>query len=116
MVREYAHLQILANTNLELPDVVGQIQSVKGYELNNTEVVSPILIGFLIAPNIEVCLSLYDAAAAMFKGLLNLLDKHNSVMLVTSVNPKKSGDNLCLSSTPATRVFFSPGLPDIKQF
>ncbi|KAF3593538.1 hypothetical protein DY000_02020868 [Brassica cretica] len=69
MVREYAHLQILANTNLELPDVVGQIQSVKGYELNNTEVVSPILIGFLIAP-----------------------------------------------STPATRVFFSPGLPDIKQF
>uniref|UniRef100_A0A0D3D386 Replication protein A 70 kDa DNA-binding subunit B/D first OB fold domain-containing protein n=1 Tax=Brassica oleracea var. oleracea TaxID=109376 RepID=A0A0D3D386_BRAOL len=50
MVREYAHLQILANTNLELPDVVGQIQSVKGYELNNTEVVSPILIGFLIAP------------------------------------------------------------------
>ncbi|KAF2551575.1 hypothetical protein F2Q68_00033720 [Brassica cretica] len=109
MVREYAHLQILANTNLELPDVVGQIQSVKGYGLNNTEVVSPILIGFLIAPyDIEVCLSLYDAAAAMFKGLLNLVDKHNSVMFVTN--------NLCLSSTPATRVFFSPGLPDIKQF
>lgn len=37
-----------------MADVVGQIQSVKGYELNNTEVVSPILIGFLIAPYVPI--------------------------------------------------------------
>ncbi|KAF2534512.1 hypothetical protein F2Q70_00029348 [Brassica cretica] len=31
-------------------------------------------------------------------------------------NMYKIMDHLCLSSTPATRVFFSPDLPDIKQF
>ncbi|KAF2600819.1 hypothetical protein F2Q68_00011206 [Brassica cretica] len=32
------------------------------------------------------------------------------------INMYKITDHLCLSSTPATRVFFSPDLPDTKQF
>lgn len=35
MVRKYDHLPLLANTNLQLPDVVGEIKFVKGYGLMN---------------------------------------------------------------------------------
>lgn len=35
MVRRFDHLQVLANTNLELPDVVGEIRSVQGSDLQN---------------------------------------------------------------------------------
>ncbi|CAF1709379.1 unnamed protein product [Brassica napus] len=68
-------LHILANTNLELPDVVGVIKSVKGFGLLSTNIFSPILIRFL--------------TAARFKGLLNSGESTNSVMVVTSLNPQK---------------------------
>ncbi|CAG7874529.1 unnamed protein product [Brassica rapa] len=60
MVRNYEQLQILANTNLELPDVVGQIQTVKGYDLKNAEVISPLLIRLRIAPLRGVVTNLDD--------------------------------------------------------
>nr|VDD61205.1 unnamed protein product [Brassica oleracea] len=100
MVRNYEQLQILANTNLELPDVVGQIQTVKGYDLKNAEVISPLLIRLRIAPNIEVDVSLWDTAAATFK----------------ACGPRKNRRQLYLSSTPATRCFFSPTLQAITDF
>ncbi|KAF3590510.1 hypothetical protein DY000_02020871 [Brassica cretica] len=81
MVRKYDHLQLLANTNLQLP------------------VISPLLICFLIAPTIEVYLSLLDDAAAVFKAVLNSVDRTHNVMVVTSVNPQKIGDDLYLNST-----------------
>ncbi|XP_048603914.1 uncharacterized protein LOC106381729 [Brassica napus] len=116
MVRNYEQLQILANTNLELPDVVGQIQMVKGYDLKNAEVISPLLIRLRIAPNIEVDVSLWDTAAATFKAVLNSGEKAYTVMVVTSVAPEKIGDKLYLSSTPATKCFFSPTLQAITDF
>ncbi|WZZ33032.1 hypothetical protein YC2023_016433 [Brassica napus] len=108
MVRNYEQLQILANTNLELPDVVGQIQMVKGYDLKNAEVISPLLIRLRIAPNIEVDVSLWDTAAATFKAVLNSGEKAYTVMVVTN--------KLYLSSTPATKCFFSPTLQAITDF
>lgn len=41
--------------------------NVKGDDLKNDEVISPLLICFLIALSIEVDVSLWDNAAAMFK-------------------------------------------------
>ncbi|CAN6979911.1 unnamed protein product [Brassica rapa subsp. trilocularis] len=98
MIRNSDHLHILANTNLELPDVVGVIKSVKGFGLLSTDIISPILIRFLISPNVEVYLSLLDEAAARFKGLLNSGESTKSVMVVTSLNPQKKGDHLIDSS------------------
>ncbi|KAG2312773.1 hypothetical protein Bca52824_024330 [Brassica carinata] len=116
MVLNYDHLNILADTTLELSDVVGEIKSVQGYGLKNTRIVSPVLIRFLIAPGIQVYLSLLDDAAAVFKGLLNSGDGIRSVMVVTSLNPEKIGDHLHLSSTAATKFYFGNKLPAIADF
>ena len=72
MVRHYDHLQVLANTNLELPgaflfhcnfnsiivlhrlssfliaDVVGEIQYVQGSDLKNNAATSRVVVRFLI--------------------------------------------------------------------
>ncbi|KAL0709917.1 hypothetical protein Bca4012_016895 [Brassica carinata] len=116
MVRSYDHLHILANTNLELPDVVGEIKSVKGFGISNTEIISPVIIRLLIAPTIEVDVALLDDAAAVFKGLLNSRDSTHSVMLITSLNPQKIGDSFYLVSTDATRFYSGPNLPAITEF
>ncbi|KAG2316633.1 hypothetical protein Bca52824_019755 [Brassica carinata] len=70
-------------------DVVGQILSIKSHGLKNAEVKSPVVIRLLIAPTIEVYLSLWDQAAAMFREVLNSGDKTHSIFVVTAVNPKK---------------------------
>ncbi|CAN6995282.1 unnamed protein product [Brassica rapa subsp. trilocularis] len=116
MIRNSDHLHILANTNLELPDVVGVIKSVKGFGLLSTDIISPILIRFLISPNVEVYLSLLDEAAARFKGLLNSGESTKSVMVVTSLNPQKKGDHLYLNSTAATKFYFGNNLAAITEF
>ncbi|KAL0696172.1 hypothetical protein Bca4012_063352 [Brassica carinata] len=50
MVRRIGHLQVLANTNLELPDVVGEIRSVQGSDLKNNADTSRIIVRLLIEP------------------------------------------------------------------
>ncbi|XP_013594379.1 PREDICTED: uncharacterized protein LOC106302409 [Brassica oleracea var. oleracea] len=50
MLRSFDPLQALANTNLELPDVVGQIQYVQGSDLHDATVTTRVVIRFLIEP------------------------------------------------------------------
>ncbi|CAN6983921.1 unnamed protein product [Brassica oleracea var. botrytis] len=116
MVRRIDHLQVLANTNLELSDVVGEIRS---------NCCSP-----LIEMTVTVNVYLWDEAASTFRGLLKAGDKSQSVVLLTSVNPKlfggkdhapsyscfsKSGE-LYLNSTQGTWFFFDTAVPEIAEF
>ncbi|KAJ4888653.1 hypothetical protein Rs2_28401 [Raphanus sativus] len=48
MIRLFDNLQVLANTNLELPDMVGQIRSVQGSDLNKET--TPIVVRLFIDP------------------------------------------------------------------
>ncbi|CAH8320224.1 unnamed protein product [Eruca vesicaria subsp. sativa] len=50
MLRQYDHLQALANTNLELPDVVAQIYSVQGSDLEDVGVMTRVVVRFMISP------------------------------------------------------------------
>ncbi|XP_033135202.1 uncharacterized protein LOC103838925 isoform X2 [Brassica rapa] len=65
---------------------------------------------------VVVSLSLWDDAAANFRGLINSGDRTQSVMVVTTVNPKIFGGNLYLNSTPATQFYFDPELQAIAEF
>ncbi|KAL0740843.1 hypothetical protein Bca4012_082356 [Brassica carinata] len=116
MLRSIGHLQVLANTNLELPDVVGEIRSVQGSDLKNNSDTSRIVVRLLIEPTVTVYVSLWDEAASSFRGFLKAADRSQSVMLVTSVNPKLFGGNLYLNSTQGTRFFFDTSLPEIAEF
>ncbi|KAJ4883560.1 hypothetical protein Rs2_33653 [Raphanus sativus] len=116
MVRRIGQFQVLANTNLELPDVVGEIRSVQGSDLNNTADTTRIVVRLLIEPNVTVYVSLWDEAASTFRGFLKDGDRSQSVMLVTSVNPKLFGGNLYLNSTQGTMFFFDTRIPEIADF
>lgn len=71
MLQEFDHLQALANTNLELPDVLGQIQSVQGSDLKDAAVMTRVMLRFVVELSVVVYLSRWDDAAAMFRGLIN---------------------------------------------
>ncbi|XP_018440840.1 uncharacterized protein LOC108812937 [Raphanus sativus] len=117
MLRKFVRLQALANTNLELPNVVGQIQSVQGSDLTDVGVTSRVVVRFVIEPpKVVVYLSFLDDAASVFRGLINSGDRTQSVMVVTTVNPKLFGGNLNLNSTPATEFYFDPALEATAQF
>ncbi|CAG7867325.1 unnamed protein product [Brassica rapa] len=70
----------------------------------------------LFCSNVVVYLSLWDEAAATFRGLISSGERAQSVMVVTAVNPKIFGGNLYLNSTPATKFYFDVNLPAITQF
>ncbi|XP_018511518.1 uncharacterized protein LOC103849055 isoform X1 [Brassica rapa] len=116
MIRKFDPLQALANTNLELPDVVGQIQSVQGSDLKDAGVMSRVTVRLMIEPMVVVYLSLWDDAASKFRGLISSGDRTQSVMVVTTVNPKIFGGNLYLNSTPATKFYFDRALEAIVEF
>ncbi|CAN8272091.1 unnamed protein product [Cochlearia groenlandica] len=116
MLRNFDSLKGLANTNLELPDVVGQINSVQGSDLTQPGVSTRIVIRFLIEPQVVVYLSLWDDAASVFRGLLQKGERTQSIMVVTTVNPKLFGGNLYLNSTPATKFYFHPEMEVVSSF
>ncbi|CAN8288766.1 unnamed protein product [Cochlearia groenlandica] len=116
MIRSYEQLNILANTNLELPDVVGCIKVVQGYDLHSPTVNAPILLQLLIAPALEVELALLGNVAAEFKRLLTSRGSTYCVVLFTSISPKKIGDALYLASTNATRLYSRPTVVAIIEF
>ncbi|CAN8307088.1 unnamed protein product, partial [Cochlearia groenlandica] len=65
---------------------------------------------------VVVYLSLWDDAACVFRGLLQKGDMTQSIMVVTTVNPKLFGGNLYLNSTPATTFYFDPKMEVVSLF
>ncbi|CAN8244967.1 unnamed protein product [Cochlearia groenlandica] len=116
MCREFEALMSLANSNLELPDVVGQIQSVQGSDLTDPRVTTRVVVRFLIGPQVVVYLSLWDDVASVFRGLLKAGNRTQSVMVVTTVNPKVFGGNLYLNSTPGTEFCFNAESTTVCHF
>ncbi|XP_006415357.2 uncharacterized protein LOC18991950 [Eutrema salsugineum] len=116
MLRKLDHLQALANTNLELPDVVGHIRFVQGSNLRDASSTQRLVVRFQIDSSVTVSLSLWDDTAATFRAHLSSKNKLSSVMLVTTVNPKLFGGNLFLNSTPATKFYFDPKIEAIQEF
>ncbi|CAN8320575.1 unnamed protein product [Cochlearia groenlandica] len=116
MICAFESLKGLANTNLERPDVVGQIQSVQGSDLTQPGVCSRVVVRFLIEPQVVVYMSLWDDAFSVFRGLLQNGDMTQSIMVVTTVNPKLFGGNLYLNSTPGTTFCFDPKLEVVSLF
>ncbi|KAG2273611.1 hypothetical protein Bca52824_056166 [Brassica carinata] len=77
---------------------------------------SRVVVRLMIEPMVVVYLSLWDDAASMFRGLISSGDRTQSVMVVTTVNPKLFGGNMYLNSTPATKFYFDPALQAIVEF
>ncbi|KAL0771443.1 hypothetical protein Bca101_036594 [Brassica carinata] len=107
MIRKFDPLQALANTNLELPDVVGQIQSVQGSDLTAAGMMSRVVVRLMIELMVVVYLSLWDDAASMFRGLISSGDRTQSVMVVATVT--------CTSTLPQRQNFISTQLYKLSR-
>uniref|UniRef100_A0A0D3A9F5 Uncharacterized protein n=1 Tax=Brassica oleracea var. oleracea TaxID=109376 RepID=A0A0D3A9F5_BRAOL len=80
--RKFDHLQALPNTNLKLSDVVVQIRYVQGSDLNNAAATTRLVVRLLIEP---------ERRCSNVSRSPNTGDKTQSVMVVTTVNPKIFG-------------------------
>ncbi|XP_018510164.1 uncharacterized protein LOC108870103 isoform X2 [Brassica rapa] len=109
-------LSKLSQTLIWSSPIVGQIQSVQDSDLAAAGVMTRVVVPFLIEPMVVVYLSLWDDVASMFRGLISSGDRTQSVMVVTTVNPKIFGGNLYLNATPATKFDFDPALQAIAEF
>ncbi|CAN6909811.1 unnamed protein product [Brassica oleracea] len=122
MLRKFEHLQALANTNLELPDVVGMIRSVHVSDLSDATVMTRVVVRFVIKPNVVVYLSLWDEAAATFRGLISSGERAQSVMVVTTVNPKIFGGGPvgeafpCIDTKEAIKKKEHVSIGDLNKF
>ncbi|KAH0898326.1 hypothetical protein HID58_047894 [Brassica napus] len=107
---KFDHLQALANTNLELSDVVVQIRYVQGSDLNNAAATTRLVVRLLIEPNVSrspntgdktVCNGGYNCESKDIRSLQNNL---------------YIADNLYLNTIPATKFYFDTNLPAIRKF
>ncbi|XP_013624601.1 PREDICTED: uncharacterized protein LOC106330718 [Brassica oleracea var. oleracea] len=116
IVEVLADAPVIRSDKFLVRHVVGEIRSVQGSDLQNDAATTRIVVHLLIEPTVTVNVSLWDEAASAFRGLLRDGYKSQSVMRVTSVNPKLFGGNLYLNSTQGTRFFFDTTLPEIAEF
>ncbi|CAN6997998.1 unnamed protein product, partial [Brassica rapa subsp. trilocularis] len=94
-------LRFWDSKNIKKHDVVGKIPFVQGSDLKDAQVMTRVVVRFIfqyVLQDLCMHLSLWDEAASMFRGLISSGDRTQSVMVVTTVNPKIFGGMLYLSN------------------
>ncbi|VVB02342.1 unnamed protein product [Arabis nemorensis] len=114
-MRNYNDLKSLANTNKELPDIVGQIRFVEGIELNDPNSTRPIVLRLRMQRKSVVRVALWDNVAASFRKDFGIEKLQRFTILITSINPKIRQGNLQLDSTAATRILKKETAVTTKQ-
>ncbi|XP_048604218.1 uncharacterized protein LOC125581962 [Brassica napus] len=104
--RNQAELVGLANTNTQLPDIVGEITVVKSIVSELPEDKNCVMATIKMENDVSVTLSLFDSqVVALHK---NLEDMHvdPKVIVATNINPKMVGGRLFLNATSETHIYF----------
>ncbi|CAN6908478.1 unnamed protein product, partial [Brassica oleracea] len=101
-----AKLVGLANTNTQLPDIVGEITAVKSTVSELPEDKNCVMATIKMENDVSVTLTLFDSqAVALHK---NLEDMHvdPKVIVATNINPKMVRGRLFLNATSGTHIYF----------
>ncbi|CAN6860940.1 unnamed protein product [Brassica oleracea] len=96
----------LANTNTQLPDIIGEILSVKSTVCDPPEEKNRVMVTLKLESDETVTLSFFDSQAVSFHKQLEAMSVDPNVMVVTSINPKIVGGRLFLNATSGTHVYF----------
>ncbi|CAN6830855.1 unnamed protein product [Brassica oleracea] len=97
--RNHSELIGLANTNTQLPDIIGEILSVKSTVCDPPEEKNRVMVTLKLD-------SFFDSQAVAFHIQLEAMRVDPKVMVVTSINPKIVGGRLFLNATSGTHVYF----------
>ncbi|CAN7073724.1 unnamed protein product [Brassica oleracea var. botrytis] len=96
----------LVNTNTQLPDIIGEILSVKSTVTDPLEEKNRVMVTIKMDSNDTVTLSLFYSQAVAFHKKLEVMRVDPKVIVATSINPKMVGGRLFLNATSGTHVYF----------
>ncbi|CAN6850258.1 unnamed protein product, partial [Brassica oleracea] len=113
--RNQSELIGLANTNTQLPNILGEILSVKSTVCDPPEEKNRVMVTLKLDSDETVTLSFFDSQAVAFHKQLEAMRVDPKVMVVTSINPKIFGvltnlliyvGRLFLNAKSGTHVYF----------
>ncbi|KAF3591750.1 hypothetical protein DY000_02020219 [Brassica cretica] len=104
--RNQTELVGLANTNTQLPDIIGEIVTVKSTVSDPPEDKNRVMVTVKLENDVSVTLSLFDAQAVSFHQKLGGMRGDPKVIVATSINPKMFGGRLFLNATSGTHVYY----------
>uniref|UniRef100_A0A0D3BNF3 DUF223 domain-containing protein n=1 Tax=Brassica oleracea var. oleracea TaxID=109376 RepID=A0A0D3BNF3_BRAOL len=97
--RNHSELAELANTNTQLPDIIGEITAVKS-TVNDSLGEKDRIMATIKLDN------LFDAQAVSFHKKLEDMNGDPRVIVATSINSKMVGGGLFLNATSGTHIYF----------
>ncbi|KAF2615952.1 hypothetical protein F2Q70_00010997 [Brassica cretica] len=120
----YEQFEAACDLKGDLYDFIGHIKLVNEQALNESLVLDEveiasdrrILVHVQIHDGLVMKLYIWDKAATTFCEKFRLLGKPPSVIMVTTVNPKRLGGALCLSSLSSSRVFFDTDVHPTREY
>ncbi|KAH0857596.1 hypothetical protein HID58_085857 [Brassica napus] len=104
--RSHEQLLTLANTNRDLPDIIGEVSFVRSTITYGLRGPQRVMMTLRLEGDVNVCVSMFDDRAVTFQ---TKFDKHSSepkVILFTNINPKVVGGKLFLNATSGTHFYF----------
>nr|VDD30675.1 unnamed protein product [Brassica oleracea] len=119
----YADFEANCDLRGDLPDVVGHLKLVDGQTLhqrlalctNDGSTSRKIMVHMQLKDGPVVNVDLWDQAAENFRRKFDESVTTPTILMVTTVNPKRLGGKLCLSSMSSSRVFLDQEVDPTKE-
>ncbi|XP_010494554.1 PREDICTED: uncharacterized protein LOC104771684 isoform X2 [Camelina sativa] len=115
-IKTHEELLRLANTNMELPDVMGEIVSTKVYRNGMSETLERMLVHMRLASGEKVRLSAFDDHATSLDKFFSKKEEGTFILLATNINPKIFGGELYLNATSGTKFYGDGDCTTTQQF
>lgn len=96
----------LANSNNQLPDLIGEITAVKSTVTDLPHDKNRVMATIKMENGTYVIMSLFDDHAVKIHDRLEKMRSDPKVVVATSVNPKMVGGRLFLNATSGTHIYF----------
>ncbi|KAH0881006.1 hypothetical protein HID58_068400 [Brassica napus] len=123
-IHSFADFEANCDLRGDLHDVVGHLKLVDGHPLHQRPVLCTkddsasrkVMVHLQLKDGPVINVYLWDEAAENFRVKFDACADTPTVLLVTTVNPKRLGGKLCLSSMSSSRVFLDEEVDPTKEY
>ncbi|CAN6807711.1 unnamed protein product [Brassica oleracea] len=96
----------LANTNTQLPDIIGEVTAAKSTVTDPPHDKNRLMATIKMDNDVSVTMSMFDSQPVKLHNQLESMGGDPRVLVATSINPKIVGGHLFLNATSGTRIYF----------
>ncbi|CAN7141876.1 unnamed protein product [Brassica rapa subsp. narinosa] len=104
--RTLEELMALANTNVHLPDIIGEVSDIRTTYNDHAQTTQRVMVTIKVDNDATVCVSVFDSVAELLHKRLEAGVVQPRVMVATNINPKFVGGRLYLNATSGTHFYF----------